>query len=417
MKELIIVNTSLGYERVMHYLYSNYEERFDSFEYITEALVKNYEYMRRRNKLSEIIKICNPRDINTNIEFNGKTINIEIKPMLKINQDPMKLLQSKGCNSMEEINLKELILRSDEKDILFEFVESANKFCKQQIDESKKITKKTMNIHFWKKDYWHLISQNPKRPLKTLYLKEGYKEEIIEKVSEFFSEDTRDEYISHGIPYKNVFMLYGVPGSGKTSTINTIASHFDCDIYVIPISKELSDYDLITAISYMDDSDDKGSTRKKIIVIEDIDSIFTDRKKGDDNNGITLPGLLNCFDGFSCIEGTLLFITANKPEVMDSAMLRSCRIDHRYELSYADKYQTESIFNEIIKHKTEENSFKTFYKQIKNRKYTTAMLQEFLFYNRKSTNINEKIIDFFEIIDKNKLSSFQGNNSSEKLYS
>ena len=68
-------------------------------------------------------------------------------------------------------------------------------------------------------------------------------------------------------------MLYGPPGTGKTCTINTIASHFDADVYVIPISKELTDYGLIDAISYLEEKEDK------IIVIEDIDSIFTDEKR------------------------------------------------------------------------------------------------------------------------------------------
>ena len=83
----------------------------------------------------------------------------------------------------------------------------------------------------------------------------------------------------------------------KTSTINTIASYFDCDVYVIPISKELTDYMLIDAISFLEEKEEK----KRIIVIEDIDSIFTDRKKGDDmHNSLSLQALLNCFDGLSC---------------------------------------------------------------------------------------------------------------------
>ena len=63
----------------------------------------------------------------------------------------------------------------------------------------------------------------------------------------------------------------------------TIASHFDADIYVIPVSKELTDYGLIDAISYIDLKENK----KRIIIIEDIDwHIFTIRKKGDDENHI-----------------------------------------------------------------------------------------------------------------------------------
>ena len=51
-----------------------------------------------------------------------------------------------------------------------------------------------------------------------------------------------------------------------------------------------------------------------MIVIEDIDTLFDDRKSGDTNTMITMQSLLNCLDGFTCVEGTMLYITANKPE-------------------------------------------------------------------------------------------------------
>ena len=205
-------------------------------------------------------------------------------------------------------------------------------------------------------------------------------------------------------------MLYGPPGTGKTSTINTIASHFDANVYVIPVSKELTDYGLIDAISYLEEKEDK----KRIIVIEDIDSIFTDRKKGDDDNGVTLQGLLNCFDGFACVEGTLLFITANKPEVIDEALLRSCRVDHKYELDYADEYQTKFIFEKMAP-ENDKQLFQKFYKLVRNKSYTTAMLQEFLFPNRKKDTIFKYMDAFYKIIDNNKV-GFYEKKDKENLY-
>ena len=172
---------------------------------------------------------------------------------------------------------------------------------------------------------------------------------------EFFAKETRDLYLGFGMPYKHIVMLYGVPGSGKTSTISAIASHFDCDIYTVPITKELTDYGLIDAFSYVNDKDD----RKRIIVLEDIDCIFdTTRKEGDEHNMITLQSLLNCLDGHTCVEGTLLFMTANNPEKMDYAMIRSCRIDYKLELGYADEYQTKNIFNTFLP--DQESKFKQF---------------------------------------------------------
>ena len=104
---------------------------------------------------------------------------------------------------------------------------------------------KKFGIKYYSRVTWYNLSK--KRKEKLIPLNTSLKSEAIirnhelEKVEDFYSEKTRDDYLAFGIPYKCVFMLYGVPGSGKTSAINTIASHFDCDVYVIPISKELTD--------------------------------------------------------------------------------------------------------------------------------------------------------------------------------
>ena len=117
-------------------------------------------------------------------------------------------------------------------------------------------------------------------------------------------------------------------------------------------------------------------------------------------------------DGFSCIEGTLLFITANNPEILDQALIRSCRIDYKYELGYADKYQTECIFCKLFLQ--EKENFKKFYNLIKNKEYTTAMLQEFLFFNRRCDDIYSKIELFYKIIQENNPTNY--NKDKNDLY-
>tara|TARA_B100000686_G_scaffold353748_1_gene460633 strand:- start:1520 stop:2755 length:1236 start_codon:yes stop_codon:yes gene_type:complete len=403
MGEKVILHSNTAfYKHVLHYIYVNYEDKFTEFEYLHESTVKPYEYIRRGEK--NTVKVCNPHDTEFNFLYKEKNIVFKLETLRKSTEDIQLMTQAApGCNgSTEQIILKMITLFGENKQILIDFIDEAKEYCENQIKLSKKSTQKTIKIFIWRKEYWNLLFKSPKRPLETLYLKEGQKDSIIEKVNDFYSQDTRAEYLFHGIPYKSVFMIYGPPGTGKTSTINTIASHFDCDIYVIPISKELTDYGLIDAIAYLEEKEEK----KRIIVIEDIDSIFTNRKKGDDDNGVTLQGLLNCFDGFSCVEGTLLFITANKPEVIDSAVLRSCRVDHKYELGYANKYQTKCIFERMAPSQNKDD-FEKFYKLIKSREYTTAMLQEFLFYNRRCDTVFDKINDFFQIIEKNDSNHFE----------
>ena len=126
----------------------------------------------------------------------------------------------------------------------------------------------------------------------------------------------------------------------------------------------------------------KKKKKRELLSLKILILFLQIEKKGDDENGITLQGLLNCFDGFACVEGTLLFITANKPEVIDEAVLRSCRVDHRYELDYADEYQSKFIYEKMAP-EADKDLFQKFYKLVKNKKYTTAMLQNFCFLIEK----------------------------------
>jgi len=417
-KQLILHTNDEFYDYVLHYMTSDetISQNIDKITYISESNLRPYEYIPRYRRDAirndKKIKICSFDDTEFTFMFQNKEIKIQLKTYMN-NDLPMKInmITENCCGANEEVIFKKLTLSGDSKDLLIDFVDKAKQFCEDEMKECKKSSNKTVKVFYWRKDYWNLLFKSPKRPIETLYLKENQKETLFEKIEEFYSEGTRSEYLSFGIPYKCVMLLHGVPGSGKTSTINTIASHFDCDIYTIPMSKELTDYMLIDAIASCEEKEDK----KRIIVIEDIDTIFTNRKTGDDLNSITLQGLLNCFDGFSCAEGTLLFITANKPEIFDSALLRSCRIDYRFELDYADKYQTQAIFEMVLPE--QKDSFQKFFKLVNSKKYTTAMLQEFLFFNRKHDNILDKMSEFFDIIEKNDPKTFEKiDNGSENIY-
>ena len=408
MPTVTIYNNESFYNTVLHYLFTHYKDKIENFDYKHSTLIKSYDWRERRKE--NYVKICHPCDGRYIINYKNKDITLCLET-LKQNGIYEKMVVPQGCSTNKDIILKMLTISidDDDKEFLIQFIDTTNEFCENEMKHKFKSDKvsKTIEIHYWRKDFWNLLFKCPKRPLETLYLKQGQKEELIETVSEFYSENTQDEYIKYGIPYKQVVLIYGIPGSGKTSAIRTIASHFDADVYVIPVSKELTDYGLIDAISYMEEKEDK----KRIIIIEDIDCIFTNRKKGDDENHISLQGLLNCFDGFSCVEGTLLFLTANHPEVLDDAVLRSCRIDKRFELGHADEYQTKSIFEMMLP--DQKDHFQKFYKKIESKQFTTAMLQEFLFYNRKCENIYDKLHGFFEIIEKNKSGNYEKKQSSD----
>jgi len=399
MQELHFISTNQFYKDVLEYIYTLDKENIDDFFYLDELKSKSYRF----GKVSiDYGKVLVPGEVELKIQFEDHIILCKHEIIRDHNNNIEKLMLVNDCcgGPKGEILFCKLSLKHEDKDVLLDFVDKGRKFGDKRKKENIKKTADTIRIYYYK-DYWYLFSKTPKRPIDTLYLKEGESEHIVNSIAEFFSEDERAEYLSFGIPYKKVFFLYGIPGSGKTSTINTIASHFGCDVHLIPLSTDMGDSELVEAFGNVNVDDKNDEKNKKIILIEDIDCVFEDRKEGDHlKNKVTLQGLLNCMDGFTCTEGALIFITANNPKTLDNAMIRSCRVDYKLELCYADKYQTKCMYDRFLPGQLEQ--FNKFYNSISHLDYTTAMLQELLFFNRKCENILDHIDEFKDIVKKNK---------------
>lgn len=59
---------------------------------------------------------------------------------------------------------------------------------------------------------WKLMGtgKRRKRPLESVILKEGVKEELLRDVKEFLS--SQDWYFEKGVPYRRGYLLHGPPG-------------------------------------------------------------------------------------------------------------------------------------------------------------------------------------------------------------
>jgi SpoVK/Ycf46/Vps4 family AAA+-type ATPase len=394
MNKVILLPTNSFYLDVLQYIY-NFDDNIKEFVYHGNIVSEYYCYRVSKELKKE--KLLMPGLCNGEFIFNNKKIEYEHKIHKDKNDTIKTLFINEG--SGKDVILTELVLKNDDKDILIELCDESRKMGDNKRKKNKEKSKETIRIYYYN-EYWQLLSKRPKRHLETIYLKKGVKENIQNNISTFFDTKTRNEYLSFGIPYKNVCFLYGVPGSGKTSLIDSIASEFSCDVYILPLSGKIDDTLVMSALSSMRNRNEDEEETKKIILIEDIDCIFEDRKEGDCmKNKLTLQGLLNCLDGFTTLEGSLMFITANNPSCLDDALIRSCRVDLKIELGFADKYQTKNMFDVFLP--KQKDKFSEFIKFFKNKKYTTAMLQEFLFFNRKCDNILDKLKLFDDIIIKN----------------
>lgn len=414
MNKLSLLPINRYYSDVLEYIYILNKD-IDNFFYHGELLPEYYSF--RRNKKLKKDKVLLPGLTDGKITYKDSII--EYNHILhKDDNNKIKTIYiNDGCSGTDTL-LTELILKNESKDILIELCDEAKKIGDEKRKKNKEKSEETIRVYYYN-EYWQLLNKRPKRPFETIYLKEGVKDKIHNNISIFFNKETRSDYLSFGIPYKNVCFLYGIPGSGKTSLIDALASEFSCDIYILPINgNNIDDSTIMSALSTMRNNRDEEEETKKIILIEDIDCMFENRKEGDTHrNKLTLQGLLNCMDGFTSLEGSLMFITANNPGCLDDALIRSCRVDLKIELGFADKYQTENMFNTFLPE--QKDKFTEFYDNIKNKKYTTAMLQELLFFNRNCNNILDKLQLFDDIIIKNdskKVQKDKKENKSEEMY-
>lgn len=114
-----------------------------------------------------------------------------------------------------------------------------NTVIKQLVLEAKKMYEKDAEhrIHVFIPDQWGCWRWNgsrQKRPLDSIVLEAGVKDMIVADCKDFLCSE--DWYAERGIPYRRGYLLYGVPGSGKTSLIHALAGELGLDIYALSLS-------------------------------------------------------------------------------------------------------------------------------------------------------------------------------------
>ncbi|KAG9051288.1 hypothetical protein FS837_009554 [Tulasnella sp. UAMH 9824] len=201
---------------------------------------------------------------------------------------------------------------------------------------------------------WCGSSKKGRRPIDSLILPKGLKKMLLTDTKTFMRSQAW--YKEAGIQHKRGYLLYGAPGTGKTSTIHALASELDLEIYSLSLATTgVDDNGLARLIS--------STPANSMILIEDIDCAFPARDKKKDleilpedlwgapaekKSKITLSGLLNVLDGVSSEEGRLLFATTNYVDRLDAALLRPGRMDVKIHYKLSTRYQIINLFKRFF---------------------------------------------------------------------
>jgi hypothetical protein len=252
----------------------------------------------------------------------------------------------------------------------------------------------TINIYLSSQDgsYFKSLGKRAKRDMSSIYLPSTQKEHIINDLEKYLKSETKKKYNTLGINYKRIYLLEGLPGTCKTSLIIGLASKFNFNIAIVSFTPKMTDIDLLRALKTLHSDDFDEPKRKTLLVFEDIDCIFKERKSNDENrNNITFSGLLNALDGITT-NNMLCFITTNYKHNLDSALLRPGHIDYIMRFDYAIKEQIINIYNSFTNpsnylndstsnsNRDSNDMSKTFYSACCNLNIniTTALLQQYL---------------------------------------
>jgi cell division protease FtsH len=170
------------------------------------------------------------------------------------------------------------------------------------------------------------------------------KEEISEVVD--FLRDPKKFTKMGGRMPKGVLMV-GPPGTGKTLLAKAVAGEADVPFFSISGSDFVEMFVGVGASRVRDMFEQGRKNAPCLIFIDEIDAVGRQRGAGlgggNDEREQTLNSMLVEMDGFDTTEGVIIIAATNRPDVLDSALLRPGRFDRQVYVDLPDLVGREQI--------------------------------------------------------------------------
>ena len=180
---------------------------------------------------------------------------------------------------------------------------------------------------------------------------EEAKEEIKEIVD--FLQNP-DKFTKLGGKIPKGALLVGPPGTGKTLLAKAVAGEAAVPFFTLSGSDFVEMFVGVGAARVRDLFKQAKEKAPCIIFIDEIDAIGRSRGKGqmpgsNDERENTLNSLLVEMDGFATDAGVIILAATNRPDVLDSALLRPGRFDRQISIDKPDIVGRDAIFKVHLK--------------------------------------------------------------------
>jgi transitional endoplasmic reticulum ATPase len=175
-------------------------------------------------------------------------------------------------------------------------------------------------------------------------------------------EDTKErlrETIQWPLDYPEVFeamdmqaakgvLLYGPPGTGKTLMAKAVANEANSNFISIKGPELLNKYVGESEKGVREVFEKARSNAPTVVFFDEIDSIAGERGQRMGDSGVgerVVSQLLTELDGLESLEDVVVIATTNRPDLIDSALLRPGRLDRHVHVPVPDEDARRAIFD------------------------------------------------------------------------
>ena len=167
----------------------------------------------------------------------------------------------------------------------------------------------------------------------------------LEEIVEFLKDPTKFQRLGAKIP--RGVLLVGPPGTGKTLLAKAVAGEAHVPFFSISGSDFVEMFVGVGASRVRDLFEQAKKASPSIIFIDEIDAVGRQRGAGlgggHDEREQTLNQLLVEMDGFAANQGVIVIAATNRPDILDSALLRPGRFDRQVVVDIPDLKAREEI--------------------------------------------------------------------------
>lgn len=177
--------------------------------------------------------------------------------------------------------------------------------------------------------------------------------EELREIKEFI--ETPDKFYKMGAKIPKGVLLYGPPGTGKTLLAKAVAGEAGVPFFHISASEFVEMFVGVGASRVRDLFEKAKKSAPAIIFVDEIDAVGRNRGSGigggNDEREQTLNQLLVEMDGFDERTNVIVIAATNRPDVLDSALLRPGRFDRQIGVDAPDLPGRVKILEVHVKNK------------------------------------------------------------------